>query len=614
MSLNKRFASASIVALALAAGFIGAARADAILTGVVKSSDGAVLGGVTVSAKAKGSTITTTVYTDQSGAYYFPPLPVGEYAMWTNALGFEQAKADTRIADVAKHGDFTLSTITDKERLWRQLPGEEMLAALPEATPADANIKRIFRNNCTGCHSANYLLQNKFDEAGWTAIIDLMKKIPGTGIYNDTLKANTLIEYNEKELAAYLARVRGSGESAATMRERPRPSGEAARVVYKQYDLPQNPDAGIGLPVITNDGSDWTNGAPSKQGGLVHDAFMDLDGNLWFTCNNPNKLVSIGRVDGKTGEVKFLKVTAQNGLAANSHGLTRDKNGILWFDINPGRRSLGRLDPKTNEIKIFSTPASMSPLGGAVTVDVDGKGKIWASAADGALRFDPDTEKFTEFKSVTFKTPGGEGMTYGAAGDRDGNGWWAQMPIDTIGKGDMESLKATEVKLPEVAGIKDRQTPEAMKVYAAYNQLSFNHPLPWQEGPRRMGTDKNDDVLWVGNSWGGSLARINTKTNETTIVPLPNPIAQQPYHIAVDSKHNVWGNLWSADQIYRYDPTAKTWTMFDLPRRGTEVRYISLDETGGQLKVVTPLYRTSQLSVMTIRSEADIDALKAAAK
>jgi hypothetical protein len=31
----------------------------------------------------------------------------------------------------------------------------------------------------------------------------------------------------------------------------------------------------------------------------------------------------------------------------------------------------------------------MSPLGGAVTMDVDGKGKIWASAPDGVVMFDP---------------------------------------------------------------------------------------------------------------------------------------------------------------------------------------------------------------------------------
>jgi streptogramin lyase len=254
----------------------------------------------------------------------------------------------------------------------------------------------------------------------------------------------------------------------------------------------------------------------------------------------------------------------------------------------------------------------MMPLGGAVTVDVDGKGKIWASAPEGVLRFDPETEKFTEFKSITFKTPNGSGVTYGAAGDRDGNGWWAEMPIDIIGKANMQTGKSEEIKLPAVPGIQERQSPEAMKVYTSYTQLSFNHPLPWQQGPRRMGTDKNGDTLWVGNSWGGSLGKINTKTGETTIVPMPDPNAQQPYHIAVDSQHMAWGNLWNADSLFRYDPATSKFTIFDLPRRGSEVRYISLDETGGRLRVVTPEYRTSQISIMTIRTQAEIDALKAA--
>ena len=94
------------------------------------------------------------------------------------------------------------------------------------------------------------------------------------------------------------------------------------------------------------------------------------------------------------------------------------------------------------------TPPSMSPLGGAVTVDVDGKGKIWASAPDGAVRFDPETERFTDFKSLSYKTARGTGLTYGAAGDRDGNGWWTQMAFDTIGKGDMATGKTIGGEAP----------------------------------------------------------------------------------------------------------------------------------------------------------------------
>ena len=39
-------------------------------------------------------------------------------------------------------------------------------------------------------------------------------------------------------------------------------------------------------------------------------------------------------------------------------------------------------------------------------------------------------------------------MTYGAAGDRDGNGWWAQMALDTVGRGDIATGKATESRCP----------------------------------------------------------------------------------------------------------------------------------------------------------------------
>ena len=100
--------------------------------------------------------------------------------------------------------------------------------------------------------------------------------------------------------------------------------------------------------------------------------------------------------------MKYLKYDRVDGRgASNAHGITRDANGDLWFDINPGRRSLGKLETKTDTFKVYETPPPMSPLGGAVTMDVDGKGKIWASAPDGVVMFDPVSEKFTDFKSKT---------------------------------------------------------------------------------------------------------------------------------------------------------------------------------------------------------------------
>ena len=115
-----------------------------------------------------------------------------------------------------------------------------------------------------------------------------------------------------------------------------------------------------------------------------------------------------------------------------------------------------------------------------------------------------------------------------------------------------------------------------------------------------MGTDKNADVLWVGNSWGGSLARIDTKTVRDLVRAAARPDGMQPYHIAVDKNHNAWLNIWTSDVVLRYDPAAGKWTTFDLPTRGTEARYISLLEQDGKMQVVVPVFRTSKIAVMTL--------------
>jgi streptogramin lyase len=511
---NVRCQLLASVASVVLIGAASTASADQLLTGSISSASGQKLEGVQVSAKKEGATITTSVYTDVNGEYFFPAMTDGKYRVWAQALGFETAKNEVEL-NASKHEDFKLAAITDPEQKIKQMPSEMLAAALPDETEADAQMKRIFHNQCTGCHTPGYPLQFKFDEAGQ----------------------------------------------------------------------------------------------------LPHDGAMGFDGNLYYTVNNPNPGVTVGKVDTRTGEVKYIKVDRKDGkYAATAHGLTRDGNGNLWFDVDPGRRSLGKLDVATEKVSVYETPAPMSPLGGAVTLDVDGKGHIWASAPDGVVAFDPATEKFTDFKSILpYKNAKGTNSTYGAAGDRDGNGWWAQMAFDTIGKADMTTGKTTEISLPSLKDEMARLPETKRAFYENFADRTNGNPLPWAQGPRRMGTDKNADVLWVGNSWGASLARIDTKTGQTSIIPFPDP-AYQPYHIAVDQNHNVWGNLWTADRLVKYDPGKAEWTLFDLPVRGTEIRHISLLEKDGVTKVIVPVYRDSMMGVMTLRSDADIAKLKTAAK
>lgn len=588
------------------------AWADALLSGTVTASDGSAMGGVTVSAKPEGGTITTSVFTDEAGHYYFPPLPAGSYRIWAQALSYQTAKGEAALSTNRKQ-NFVLAPMTDAEATFRQLPGNLVLDALPARTPEQQRMKHIVRTVCTGCHTPSFPLQHRFDEAGWSAIIDLMKNANVYGSYvGGERKPSGILDFHQKELAAYLAAARGPGDSDMEVKLEPRPSGEAARAMFKEYDLPLDPDAQLPADFVRNDGSDWSEGTPSVliPGWGVHDAWLDLSDNLWFTCNIPNKRTTIGRIDTKSGAVKLFKVPAANGLAAQAHGMTRDPTGIIWFNVNNGRGGLGQLDPITEKIAVYLPPNGMTQTGGAVTLDYDGKGNIWASAPDGALRFDPVAEKFTEYKSITYKTVNGTGITYGTAADRDGNGYWAEMILDTIGVGDAKTGNVTEIKLAPVKAQEDLLTPEERKFYATYNQPDFNNPLPFAQGPRRMGTDKNGDVLWIGDSWGANLARIDTHTHQVTYVPLPGE--QQPYHVAVDKNHNAWTNLWGADRVMRYNPETGQWTAFDLPTRGAEPRYISLLERDGKdTQVALPYFRARKVAVMTLRSAAEIAALAA---
>src|SRR5260221_13660533 len=115
------------------------APATANLSGTVKSSDGKPLEGVGVSARNAGETFTTTVYTDQTGRYLFPPVNSGQYKVRAQAVGFETATAEVGLAGGGKKQvELTLPTLSDFRK---QLSRTERVARLPDDTPDDRRMK-----------------------------------------------------------------------------------------------------------------------------------------------------------------------------------------------------------------------------------------------------------------------------------------------------------------------------------------------------------------------------------------------------------------------------------------------------------------------------------------
>src|SRR4029079_9181768 len=159
-----------------------------------------------------------------------------------------------------------------------------------------------------------------------------------------------------------------------------------------------------------------------------------------------------------------------------------------------------------------------------------------------------------------------------------------------------------------------RVTDADRAFYAGYAPKDIGTPFPWSQGPRRIGIDRELGVIWVDNSWGGNLTRIDTKTAQMTFVPFPDPVSHQPYHAIPDSDHNVWAPLWTTDQIAKYEPSTGQWTMFDLPTRGTEIRLVSLLERDNFRELVFAYARSSKVVAMTFRTEAEVRAATAAAR
>jgi len=562
-----------------------------MLTGTVRSAGGPALDGVTVSARAVDKTFTTTVFTDERGQYVFPELDDGQYKVWAQAVGYEAGRASVGLdsrRDVRQ--DFALTALQD---ITSQLTGAEWMAALPEDTPRHRRMKEVVRNNCLDCHPPGFFLQNRFDEAGWRAVIDAMGRYDTLGEWFPAgepppAARHANVRHFNDELVQYLTEMRGPGPSPMTFQPLSRPRGDAARVVITEYDVEPAETPG---QLAVHDGSDWSEGVPSaflNRG--IHDVAVDSLGNAWIAESEPNVHRTYARIDSKTGKVTPFAVPAEDGFSRGSHGITAGPDGGLWISLRPG--SLGRIDPSTEKLEIFTPPEGMSGAGGHL--EVDGKGKVWASTDGGILRFDPDTGEFMKFSSLTPGT-----SNYGVGADADGNGWWAQISHDLLGVSDIATGKSREIPL--------RPREEKLEIVPAEDRAFYRQDrapergYPWSQTPRRLGGDRfsGGTSMWVANWVGQNIARVDTRTFQVSYYPLPIADANA-YDVDVDKNHIVYTAFQNSDMIGRFDPATEEWTVYRLPTRGTAARQITVDYQTGDVWV--PYWMTSKVARLQFRA------------
>jgi streptogramin lyase len=278
-----------------------------------------------------------------------------------------------------------------------------------------------------------------------------------------------------------------------------------------------------------------------------------------------------------------------------SHSITKDRNGIIWFDGGDG--ALGRLDPKTEAFEMFTPPLNMGG-GQLTTVDVDGLGKIWGATDGGANRFDPETKTWMHFESPTFS----RNFVYGTAGDAEGNGWWTQYTSDRVVKGDPKTGKTYDVVMrPPWLDKEDATTPADREWFRSMGVMTWGNinTVPYGQQPRRLGADKRGDSVWVPNNSASNIAKINIHTLETKYYPVEG----NPYFVTVDPDSNVWTNLFTDAKVGKFNPRTEQWTYYTLPSR-CESRNISFDPTRADVWV--PCANTSRVIRLQFRTAQQV--------
>jgi virginiamycin B lyase len=83
--------------------------------------------------------------------------------------------------------------------------------------------------------------------------------------------------------------------------------------------------------------------------------------------------------------------------------------------------------------------------------------------------------------------------------------------------------------------------------------------------------------VWYASLAGDHIAKIDIVSGEATIVDPPKPVVG-PRRIWSDSKGLLWVSFWHTGEVARFDPSAKVWKMWRLPKSGAGCYAVYVDE------------------------------------
>jgi ligand-binding sensor domain-containing protein/signal transduction histidine kinase len=271
--------------------------------------------------------------------------------------------------------------------------------------------------------------------------------------------------------------------------------------------------------------------------GKVTAIYQEPDGILWagFTPR------ALDRLDRRTGQITHYVPGPENknaiGEGSNVAGIYKDPRGYLW--LGGWGAGLDRLDERTGLFKHYRyNPRDPNSLISDAVYKIygDRSGRIWVGQLFGLSRFDPATERFTNYRPGP-ANPTWNGSSVGAIQqDRSGTMWFG-----TTGGALVRFDDKTESFVNYPPDSRDPHKLQGGAIAAIHED--------------RAGT------LWVG-AWDG-LYRFNRPnesfTRYTENQGLPSSVIQG---ILEDKTGGLW--LGTKKGLSRFDPKTETFRNYEV--------------------------------------------------
>ena len=477
--------------------------AAAVIRGTVRSPDGTALYGISVSAKRADKINTTYVFTDDKGSYEFPPLPLGAYQV---AVGTAQL-VTVELASSGVTQD--LNEVQLGPDLLNQTNGPGWL----KAVPGSEAVKKQVAYACIACHSSGRLFTKAPSTPdGWTGIVDQMilgrthnadwwPQHPDSPVYKHYMAAYS--PENARAITEFLAE-NATPETRDIYAEKAlvRPTGEAARAVYTEWQFPAN------------------------RGG-VRDAWADpKSGVIWYIMSNN----TIGRLDPRTDEFQQWEYAWPK--VGHFHDMWPDERGDLWITAARIDKII-KFDSRSYEFTTWDVPPELGHY--PHTGGFDRAGNYWFTLMEGedagVAKLDPRTGKFTKFD-----VPTSWSYSYDIWVDaKNDNVWATQLHANKIAKIEMGTGKLTEYTVP---------TPFAL--------------------PRRLEMDSRGRVWFVASGYPGQISMLDPETGKFSEYEFGVPNGY-PYWPAIDRDDKIWFNSVEGNMLVKFDPDTEEFVQFLLP-------------------------------------------------